>query len=294
MANTKAIVTLAVGERYLQAWKRDCEPNWRQYAAKHGYDLLCISEPLDTSERAQKRMPSWQKLLILSQDFSPRYERIVWVDSDILINYRLAPSIVDGVPADKVGAAEMFCFSKAAGATAQQSLKRMFDFWKEAVVNPTAEEYYVQYGLPNGFDAVVQTGVMVLSPAHHRSLFEKVYYEYEEKGGPEWNYEMRPLSYEIVKAGLAHWIDPRFNLLWLDCAFLHYPFLLSKPASRNLVAKLFSKVGRRLGVLSPQEVRKACLNIAFLNSYFFHLGGSEIRDMQAVNTSIGSWLDCSI
>ena len=104
--NDKAIVTLAIGKRYHDAWKETCEVNWGRYAKKHGYDLICISEPLDTSERARKRSPAWQKCLILSQDFSARYKRIVWIDADILINSAAAPDICEGIPLEKVAAVE--------------------------------------------------------------------------------------------------------------------------------------------------------------------------------------------
>jgi hypothetical protein len=278
----------------LRTWKKHCEANWREYADKHGYDLLCLDRPLDTSDRANKRSPSWQKCLILSQDFSQDYERIVWVDSDVLVNIKTAPSIVEDVPIDKVGAAELFCYSKQAGSSGHEAMDRMFDYWKQAVINPRAEDYYTKYGLPNGFDTVVQAGVLVASPAHHRSIFEKVYYNYEEKGGPEWHYEMRPLSYELLKGDLVHWIDPRFNLLWLDEMFLHYPFLTNPRRSRGILAKIINKMGRLGNGLSRDEIRHACVGVTFLNSYFLHFGGSELRDMQSLDTTLSSWRDCVI
>jgi hypothetical protein len=104
MGYAKAIVTIALGEKYLTTWRRVCEANWYAYAQKHGYDIVCIDAPLDPSARARQRSPSWQKCLILGQDAIRKYERVVWVDADILINVGAAPSIVEGVPVDKVGA----------------------------------------------------------------------------------------------------------------------------------------------------------------------------------------------
>src|SRR5262249_10934488 len=46
---------------------------------------------------------------------------------------------------------------------------------------------------------------------HHREILEHVYYTYENKGGAEFGYEMRPLSFEIQERNLQHWIDRRFN-----------------------------------------------------------------------------------
>ncbi len=209
----KAIVTLAIGDRYLQHWKTNCEANWRAYGAQHGFDVICFDKPLDDSARARKRSPAWQKCLILGQDALQRYDRVVWVDSDVLINHQVAPAIDDGVPLEKVGATEEFTFADNVGYQPRQLLERLYVYWNKSIVNPTGQEYYKNYGLPSEFAKVVQTGVLVLSPRHHRSLLETVYYNHEEKGGPEWNYEMRPLSYELLKADVVHWIDPRFNLV---------------------------------------------------------------------------------
>jgi len=294
MSNKNAIVTLVIGERYLQPWKRDCEANWTEYADKHGYDLICLEKPLDDSDRARKRSASWQKCLILGQDFSSQYEQIVWIDSDILINTHNAPSIVDGVPTDKFGAVELFSYSQEAGSFGPEALRRMFEFWKVAVVNPGAHDYYTVYGLPHGFDTVVQAGMFVASPKYHRQILEKIYYEYEEKGGPEWHYEMQPLSYEVLKADLVHWLDPRFNLLWLDLIFLHYPFLLNPPRPRSFLQRGLHKLEKMSDPAVATEVRKACLTAAFLNSYFLHFGGSELSDMHLLDTNTRTWQECRL
>ena len=78
--------------------------------------------------------------------------------------------------------------------------------------------WHAAWKLPSGQANIVQTGVMVLSPKHHREILEHVYHAYEDRG---LNYEMRPLSHEIQSHGLQHWIDPRFNALvwWM---FLQY------------------------------------------------------------------------
>ncbi|MGD1703992.1 hypothetical protein [Dapis sp. BLCC M229] len=111
MKNSKAIVTLALDKKYIQEWKNFCQKNWHQYANKYGYDIICIENSLDDSERAKQRTPAWQKCLILSQEFSQNYEIIVWADSDILINWYNAPCIVKDVAIEKVGA--VFSWSTA-------------------------------------------------------------------------------------------------------------------------------------------------------------------------------------
>ena len=86
MPNNKAIVTLTLGKTYQSFWERMCCANWEEYARRNDYDVIALSEPLDPTLHAAERQLSWQKCLILSQPFSAQYERIVWLDADILIN----------------------------------------------------------------------------------------------------------------------------------------------------------------------------------------------------------------
>jgi hypothetical protein len=288
MANKKAILTLAIGEKYLADWKRLCQPNWQEYADKHGYDLICIDKPLDNSERAQKRSPAWQKCLILSQDFSANYEQIVWIDSDILINAALAPCIVKDVPVDKIGAVEEW--SAPTPELFKQTLERKYEHWgSSAIVNRTAREVYSNYGLPPDFDQVVHSGVMVMSPQYHREILEKVYYQYEDKGGGKWNYEFRPLSWELLTAGCVHWIDYRFNAIWSDYLFLNYPFLVNQKQSR-LLRKLYSVLKVPNG---GNKVLRSCVTTAYINSFFLHFAGGT-ADMELVDLDANSWSDCKL
>ncbi len=105
--NSKAIVTLAIGSAFAKRWHSICEPHWRRYCQRHGYDLICFEEPLDTSGRARRRSPAWQKCLILGQPLVQQYEQVVWLDSDILPNPE-APSVADFVPVERVGAVDEY------------------------------------------------------------------------------------------------------------------------------------------------------------------------------------------
>jgi hypothetical protein len=209
MSGRTAIVTLAIGAEYSDRWHRLCEANWRRYADRHGYDLICIEEPLDDSQRARHRSPSWQKLLLPGQPFAGDYERIVWVDCDVVFGHD-APPVTAGVPLEKVGAVD-----EVGGLPVE--LKRML-YMKPFV------DYYREYGFDGTLDHVVQAGVMVLSPRFHAELFEHIYETYEDKPGTF--YEMRPLSWELQQRDLVHWLDPRFNTLWIVYRATHDPVLI--------------------------------------------------------------------
>jgi hypothetical protein len=218
----QAIVTLAIGADYAERFERHCRAPWTAYAKRHGFDLIVINDPLDASERACRRSPAWQKCLVFGAPLVADYDRVVWIDSDISIHPH-APSVLDGVPEERVGAVDEHRFPSpaarqaildaiiAAAPETGDADKRYWRAWREPGL------WHASAGLPSGQAHIVQTGVLVLSPRHHRALLEQVYASYEDLGGKHFHYEMRPLSHEIQARGLQHWIDPRFNALvwWL-------------------------------------------------------------------------------
>jgi hypothetical protein len=273
MKNTKAIVTMTLGDEFVDLWQRYCRPNWEMYARRHGYDIINIDAPLDDSERAQRRFAGWQKCLILRPDIAGRYERVVWMDSDIVINPEQSPCIASEVPPDMVGAVD--AFSCPTSALFGLAMHRYAEVEPDGhALGADAFEYYLMYGFPRGFAGVVQSGVLVLSNKHRQAM-EDVYDKYEEKpGGAAWHGEMRPLSYELLKTGLVHWIDNRFNVSWPIYKCLHYPFLLDA---------------------EPRDLPslKACVNVAYLNNYFLHFPGNKYPDMTLVEPFPPPWRECS-
>jgi hypothetical protein len=227
VSGRRAIVTLAIGAEFSNRWHRHCEPNWRQYAERHGYELICIEEPLDDSPRARARNPAWQKLLIPGLPWAADYERLVWIDADVLFGPD-APDIAEGVPLERIGAVDEM-------AELDPDIERM-------LYQRPRSQYYRDCGIEADLDSIVQSGTMVLSPAHHREVFEHVYRTYEERYGTF--YEMRPLSYELLTADLVSWIDPRFNRLWIVYRARHDPALLEPkrhPRSRLLARQALSE-----------------------------------------------------
>ena len=229
MSERVALATLAIGERYERRWRRVAEPLWRAYSESHDYDLVCLTEPLDTSERAASRSPAWQKCLILEDARLAGYDRVVWVDADVAIRPD-APPIVAGVPPQLIGAVDEY--SSPTPELHRHLLAKLYAHWDATGVayvdNLTPADYYRAWDLPPRDDGVVQTGVMVLSPDHHAEILRRVYDAYEDRG-KILNYEMRPLSWELLEAGMVHWIDPAFNCIWGSMKARSYPFLSNAP-----------------------------------------------------------------
>jgi hypothetical protein len=214
-----AIATLCIGAEYVDYWNEFCAKSWRAYAQRHGYAIEVINEAIDTGGRH----PVWQKCLILGHPRLAGYDRVVWIDADIVIN-DTAPAIVDGVPPDKIGAV-------VSGDYLQREMKAVFierargrkvtgdidQAWAE-----DQRGWYERNGVRCNTHDIVQTGVLVLAK-QHRAFLEGVYRgAYSDKLDA---YEQVPLSAAMHNQGLFHRIDSRFNMVFYERMQVHYPYL---------------------------------------------------------------------
>ncbi len=274
----QAIVTLLVGNRYRADWHRFAKRYWVAYAERHGLDVLALERVLDASSRASRRSPAWQKLLILSQDFARRYDQIIWVDADVVINPS-APLITEGVSRERVGAVDEYAFPSPDDHAIV--VRRVGDalHLPPGHVWPTPQSFYDSWGLPGSFPQVVQSGVLVLSPKHHKDVLEHTYHTYEDRGGATWG-EMHPLSFELLSNDLVHWLDQRFNTIWTFVKALHYPWLLEE--NYEVLRKIRGL--RRLAFRLDEARLRKPLTTTFRNSYFLHFAGCP-RDVYGLDMS---------
>src|SRR5262245_53632672 len=99
-----AIVTIAIGDPYRVRFRALCMRGSSRYADRHDFKLIVIETPLDHTPRAVARSPAWQKCLVLRPDVAGSFDRVIWIDSDILINDR-APSSSTSITLTKTTAA---------------------------------------------------------------------------------------------------------------------------------------------------------------------------------------------
>jgi hypothetical protein len=120
---------------------------------------------------------AWQKLFVLDQPEVRKFDRILWLDSDILINAN-SPSVQ--APQGRIG------------------------YVVEAHHPQAISEWYTQFNLPSAVE-VVQTGVLFLEPGHSGILKRA-------SGYPETPmYEMPALSRCLISSTVGYHLDPRFN-----------------------------------------------------------------------------------
>jgi hypothetical protein len=275
----KAIVTIVAGERYQRNFARYCYADWKTYTDRHGLDLLVIDTLPDTSPLGLSRSAAWQKCLVMAHGPACNYEQVAWVDSDILINSVTAPNIFETVQPSEIGAVEDYAYpTREAYRARLETLYRGWEAQGIAFINNLTPELFLQSWGLKPMDRVIQTGVLVVSPELHGPLLQRTYDTYEDKGSAKWNYEMRPLSYEILTNTAVRWLDLRFNVV--VCFGIKDDelniFLEPPSVPERIVGKLhlpwMSKFFARNRKLS--RVYKRLLD----ESYFLHFAGKQ-QDM---------------
>jgi hypothetical protein len=270
----KAIVTLAVGERYKTVFEQYCRDNWQSYCNKFGFELLVLTERLDISKRASARSMSWQKLLILSQDWSSNYDQIVWVDSDIIINSHLAGDITAGLPLECIGGVDQYAIPTR--EIFDISLGKLYESWRannvSFLANRSPGTYYTNRGIPGAhLDKVMQGGVFVCAPEFHKDLLEKIYYEYEDESGGG-NYENPAMSFEILQAGVIKWLPVIFNFCVINIIPAFYPGVFYKRPSfvQNMYGRMVGKLTGKSNSGKPSRQEAMALKAIYDLSAFMH------------------------
>lgn len=98
MKPTTALVTIVVGAPYLEAFDRYSRRRFENYAARHGYEPIILTEPVRDLEGKKF---TWQKLCLPDLPWWRDYDQVAFLDADILIA-RDAPAL-PVMPPGKVG-----------------------------------------------------------------------------------------------------------------------------------------------------------------------------------------------
>ena len=106
MRRGKAIVTLCVGSSYLKTFRDTAMQSWLRYADLHGYDVVVLDRPIDPNADFSRKSLHWQKLLVGAVPELKKYDFVLWLDTDIIINSRIAPDIAGVIDTDAIVVAD--------------------------------------------------------------------------------------------------------------------------------------------------------------------------------------------
>lgn len=230
--NKTAIVTLAIGEECTTIYNKFCKKHVEEYANKYNFDIVLIDSLIDES---QEKHVAWQKLLIGKVDKLKKYETLIWIDTDIVINVENAPNILDGVPKDRIGAVRYHPLLS----------QPLFYASQHRVSNGlSAEQFNLNllriHNLEANPKCLINSGVLVI-PKNLLYILENTYYKYKELKNNQ-HQEQVFLSYELYSNRLTYFIDDRFNAVWYEFKQGPYYFNCSKEGDKQLIKKVLSEV----------------------------------------------------
>ena len=232
-----AIVTFVIGERYEQM-HAIFRPSVEKYCKKYDIDYIVLDKPLDTDISNHHKI-GIQKLLITLQEWSSKYDNIMWLDSDIYISPN-AENIFDEVVDGKICMANpivhehdrlydgVIAYNKGWADTRSPRV----DFAAHISSSiKMAKEYDVYSPEDKDFKCYPNQGVIIFQPKYHTEYLKKLYddevkrninhpttdkYGRKNPNGEWW------FVYKFQADDMLHLIDHNYNKLWAFYRSLHY------------------------------------------------------------------------
>jgi hypothetical protein len=202
-----ALVTLTIGEGYIEQHARIFMPSQRAYAERHGYDYRVI-----TDYSGPIRHPALiclEKQLICSQPWAAEYDCIIYIDADMLI-HPLAPALHTKVsPTDSI----LMVDEMSQPTRADRHALQVRSGWEQSV-----PEYYARAGLDFNTDIIYNGGLIVWNtPARWSGLCRSIYMKYAKAQLTHprgYHYEQAVVNFEYQTNGLCRALDPEWNAIW--------------------------------------------------------------------------------
>jgi hypothetical protein len=205
------LVTLAIGDRYLQIYNLLFRKSQEEYAKKHKYDFKIITNFISSNTTfplEHRDLISFQKILVCSQPFSTGYDFIIFIDADILINKNTPPlhNIIDF--GDKIGIVDEY---------SQPTPKMRIQLQKQNKWEDNATDYYKLAGLDIITDKVLNTGVLVMQPKKHAEFLVGIYNNYTKMAinhSRGFGFEQSCIGFELQNRNMFILLDNKWNALW--------------------------------------------------------------------------------
>jgi hypothetical protein len=204
-----ALVTIAIGEKYIEEYKRIFAKNTEDYCNKHGYDFFLLTEYLLPESYRRFEFINIQKWMIPFQEKFQSYDRVVVVDADILITPHCPP--IESVDLEgKIGIIDEYTQpTPDVRFLIQKHMK-----WED---NPT-EYFKYHIGIPLETKSVFNGGFYICSPKEHGPFFKEIFERHVDGTltclSHPFHYEQAYLSYELMRAQNYKILDNKWNTIW--------------------------------------------------------------------------------
>lgn len=257
-SGNKALVTIAIGDEYLNNWKLRALQSWKNYANKFNLQIIVITDHLITKSDPSWKKPQWQKMLIADyiERVYPNITEICYLDTDIIIN-EFAPNIFNEIKDKKVASVSLrynLPFDRESVYKKLAVLRRNYldpTYPLDSALLISIEDLYLYHNLPPQNDEFC-TGVLLFKVNQFSQVMKDWFYLYNSSintitnGG-----EQTHLNFHILSENFYHNIDYKWQAIWSYEAAWKYPFLF-KSNLKNL------------------ELTKECAKATLSENYFLH------------------------
>lgn len=204
-----AVVTIAIGEKYIEEYNRIFRGSVERYCKKYGYEFFLLTEYLLPSSYQRFEFINIQKWMIPYQAQFQDYDRVVVVDADIIITPHCPP--IDSIDLEgKIGIVDEYT---------QPNPEIRLRIQKHMKWEDNAKEYFRYHlGFPVETKSVFNGGFYVAIPKLHGPFFKEIF-ERRVDGtltclSHPFHYEQAYLSFELMQANNFKVLDNRWNTIW--------------------------------------------------------------------------------
>ena len=256
------IVTLLIGKKFLDEWKKYAAPLWKKYCIKNDIGLILIKDHLIKKSNPFWKKAVWQKMLIgayLSKH-EKKIKNVCYLDSDILIN-PFAPNIFKFHSESKfsvISEVSNLPFNLDR-VKKKLSFNRNFFYSKkyplDSALFMSSKEKFKFHNFKNQKNYFC-SGVIVFNLKKFSKRMKDWFFKYTKDfetltgGGEE-----PVMNYEILNTKKVNFINYKFQALWLYEMADKYSFLYKFKGNKN-------------------KYVKTCIKECLLNNYFLHFPGS--------------------
>jgi hypothetical protein len=205
-----AVFTVCIGESYTRAYEQLFKPSVTRYCEKHGYDLHVISDYITNINDKYKNPSfiSFVKMMVPYLEEAKKYDIIMVLDADIIINHNTPPFDLYYYTTNKI-----FVVNEYDQPTYEERLV----IQKNNNWEIEASDYYKMSGLDIDTTYVFNSGMFICKPAIHADFFRNLVDKYidQQYNHPRgFHFEQSVFGYELQRQNMYHILDNKWNKIW--------------------------------------------------------------------------------
>jgi hypothetical protein len=204
-----AIVTVAIGDSYIEKYNQHFRKGTEAYCKKYGYDFVLITEYLLPSKYPIYPFVNIMKWTLPYKAELQQYDKIMILDADILLTPGCIPFHTIELNG-KIGVVDEY---------SQPTPSMRIDIQRAYKYETNAPEYYERcIGFKFETTRVFNGGLYICSPAKHGSFFKSIFEEHVDGTftcpGHPFHYEQAMFSYQLQTRNMYELLDNSWNCIF--------------------------------------------------------------------------------